>query len=86
MKKILVSCLESSANLHFGEVFKELKNYGEFEICGIFDKKFGTPLYDSKEFSVMGFVEILPLIFKAKRAMNELCELAKSCDKILLNR
>lgn len=84
MKKILVTALESSANLHFGYVFDELKKLQDIEICGIFDKKFGTPLYESKEFSAMGFVEILPLILKAKKAINELVEIAKTCDGILL--
>ncbi|ABK81845.1 lipid-A-disaccharide synthase [Campylobacter fetus] len=79
--KILVSCLEASANLHLEEVLKYL---GDTEICGIFDKKFGEPLYDSKEFSAMGFVEILPLIFKAKKALKQMVKLAKNCDKVLL--
>ncbi|ANE35371.1 lipid A disaccharide synthase [Campylobacter iguaniorum] len=79
--KILVSCLEPSANLHFKEVLKHLENA---EICGIFDSKLGEPLYDSKEFSAMGFVEILPLILKAKRALKQMVELAKTCDKVLL--
>ncbi|QQF52848.1 lipid-A-disaccharide synthase [Campylobacter fetus subsp. venerealis] len=79
--KILVSCLETSANLHLEEVLKYL---GDTEIYGIFDKKFGEPLYDSKEFSAMGFVEILPLIFKAKKALKQMVKLAKNCDKVLL--
>lgn len=79
--KILVSCLEPSANLHFKEVLKYLK---DSQICGIFDSKLGEPLYDSKEFSAMGFVEILPLILKAKRALKQMVSLAKTCDKVLL--
>ena len=40
MKRILVSCLENSANLHFEQIYNSLgtKNY---EFVGIFDKKFG---------------------------------------------
>ncbi len=34
------------------------------------------PLYSSHEFCAMGFVEVLPLIFKAKRAIKELVSLA----------
>lgn len=79
--KILVSSLEASANLHLKEVLANLK---EVQICGIFDRRFGDALYDSKEFSAMGFVEILPLIFKAKRALKQMVELARSCDKVLL--
>lgn len=78
---LLVSCLESSANLHLGHVLKYLPNV---KLSGIFDTKFGKALYDSKEFSAMGFVEVLPLIFKAKKAMNEMLELAKDADAILL--
>ncbi|WP_096022973.1 lipid-A-disaccharide synthase [Campylobacter lanienae] len=79
--KILVSSLEASANLHLKEILTHLDGV---EICGIFDKRFGAALYDSKEFSAMGFVEILPLIFKAKRALKQMVELAKTCDKVLL--
>lgn len=38
--------------------------------------KINKPLYSSHEFSAMGFVEVLPLIFKAKRAIKELTSLA----------
>jgi lipid-A-disaccharide synthase len=78
--KILVSSLEPSANLHLNEILKREK----FEIVGIFDEKFGTPLYSSKEFSVMGFIDVIPKIFKAKEAIKELASLSKNCDKVLL--
>jgi len=78
--KILVSSLEPSANLHLGEILKK----EQFEIVGIFDEKFGNPLYSSKEFSVMGFIDVIPKIFKAKEAIKELAFLSKSCDKVLL--
>lgn len=81
MKKLLISCLEPSANLHFGEVLKYLQNY---ELKGIFDPKFGMPYMKSEDFSAMGFVEILPLIFKAKRAIKEMVKLARECDHVLL--
>ena len=79
--KILVSSLEASANLHLKEVLTHLDNV---QICGIFDKRFGDALYDSKEFSAMGFVEILPLIFKAKKALKQMVELARDYDRVLL--
>lgn len=79
--KILVSSLEPSANLHLGYILKNLENY---ELKGIFDPKFGKPLLASSEFSAMGFVEVLPLIFKAKRAIKEMVNLAKECDTVLL--
>ena len=34
------------------------------------------PIYNSHEFSAMGFVEVLPLIFKAKKAISKLTQLA----------
>ncbi len=78
--KLLISALEPSANLHLAPILKEL----EAEIIGIFDTRFGTPLYDTREFSVMGFWDVLPKIFKAKEAIKELVFLAKEADSILL--
>nr|WP_315056117.1 DUF354 domain-containing protein [uncultured Campylobacter sp.] len=83
--KYLISCLEPSANLHFKGVFEHLKKLDPAcEICGIFDEKLGSPIYKSSEFSAMGFVEILPLILKAKRAMAQMTRLAAECDRVLL--
>ncbi len=78
--KILVSSLEPSANLHLGEILKK----ENFEIVGIFDEKFGEPLYSSGEFAVMGFIDVLPKILKAKEAIKKLAILSKECDKVLL--
>ncbi|MDA3049654.1 lipid-A-disaccharide synthase [Campylobacter sp. JMF_02 ED1] len=84
----LISCLEPSANLHFSEVLREILALDKnAKIYGIFGEEFsahGEPLYKSSEFSAMGFVEIIPLIFKAKRALKQMCELAKNCDVVLL--
>lgn len=83
--KYLISCLEPSANLHFKEVLAHIKKLDPAcEICGIFDEKLGSPIYKSSEFSAMGFVEILPLILKAKRAMAQMTRLAAECDRVLL--
>ena len=83
--KYLISCLEPSANLHFKEVLAHLKKLDPAcEICGIFDEKLGSPIYKSSEFSAMGFIEILPLILKAKRAMAQMTRLATECDRVLL--
>jgi len=78
--KLLISSLEPSANLHLGEILKR----SNFEIVGIFDEKFGEPLYSSKEFSVMGFFDVLPKILKAKEAIKKMAEISKTCDKVLL--
>ena len=80
MKSFIVCALEPSANLHLKEVLRAYqKEYGKFELCGIYDEalseEFGLssrPLYSAHEFGAMGFVEVLPFIFKAKRAMGEL--------------
>ena len=83
--KYLISCLEPSANLHFKEVLAHLKRLDPAcEICGIFDEKLGAPIYKSSEFSAMGFIEILPLILKAKRAIAQMTRLAAECDRVLL--
>ncbi|MSN95652.1 lipid-A-disaccharide synthase [Campylobacter sp. FMV-PI01] len=81
MKNILVSCLEPSANLHLSGILKFARNY---KLEGIFDPKFGKPLISSSEFCAMGFVEVLPLIFKAKKAIKNMVNLAKNSDEILL--
>lgn len=93
MKTFLVCALEPSANLHLKEILKVYKeNFKDFNLLGIYDetlsKEFGLnskPLYSSHEFSAMGFIEILPLIFKAKRAIKELVNLsfAQKIDAIL---
>ena len=83
--KYLISCLEPSANLHFKEVLAHLKKLDPAcEICGIFDEKLGSPIYKSSEFSAMGFIEILPLILKARRAVAQMTRLAAECDRVLL--
>jgi lipid-A-disaccharide synthase len=78
--KLLIASLEPSANLHLGEILKREK----FDIVGIFDEKFGDSLYSSKEFAVMGFLDVLPKIKKAKEAIKKMAKLSKSCDKVLL--
>lgn len=86
MYHYLITALEPSANLHLKELLKAMSaEVGEanLSVFGIYDenlcKEFAfvnKPLYSSHEFSAMGFVEVLPLIFKAKRAIKELTRLA----------
>ncbi|EPO4956475.1 lipid-A-disaccharide synthase, partial [Campylobacter jejuni] len=84
MKTFLVCALEPSANLHLKEVLKAYKkDFGEFELYGIYDESLcqeftlnSKPLYSSHEFSAMGFIEVLPLIFKAKEAIKKLVNLS----------
>ncbi len=81
MKKILISALEPSANLHLKPI---LDIIGDYDIEGIFDPKFAKPLYSSSDFSVMGFIDILSKIKKAKKAIKEMSTLSLHCDKVLL--
>ncbi|OCX42659.1 lipid-A-disaccharide synthase [Campylobacter ornithocola] len=93
MKFFLVCALEPSANLHLREVLKAYKKeYKEFDLIGIYDESLceefnlkSKPLYSSHEFSAMGFIEVLPLIFKAKKAIKELVNLSltQKIDAIL---
>ena len=78
---LLISALEPSANLHLEPLLHEIP---DIQISGIFDPKFGTPLYASSEFSVMGFLDVLPKIFKAKEAIREMVFLSKEVDTVLL--
>ena len=79
--RLFVSAIEASSNLHL----KELLNYGDdVELCGAFSKELGEPLYDAKEFSVMGFLDVLPKILKAREAIKELAFVASECDQVLL--
>ncbi|TQR32327.1 lipid-A-disaccharide synthase [Campylobacter sp. MIT 99-7217] len=88
MKTFLVCALEPSANLHLKELLKAYKKeFGEFDLVGIYDESLceefclrSKPLYSSHEFSAMGFVEILPLVFKAKKACKELVSLVMQSE------
>ncbi|OPX41393.1 MAG: lipid-A-disaccharide synthase [Desulfobacteraceae bacterium 4484_190.3] len=82
--KILVSALEFSANLHLKEILKYQNN--KLELFGIFDKFLSDnkPLYDLREFSIMGFVDVLSKILKSYKAIKELALLSKDVDKVLL--
>lgn len=82
MNKLLVSCLEPSANLHLGEVLRYLDK--DYKLVGIFDECFGDPIYKSSEFSAMGFTQVLPLVLKAKHAIKQMTNLARECDTVLL--
>jgi lipid-A-disaccharide synthase len=78
---LLISSLEPSANLHLEPILERLKDTA---VSGIFDERFGTPLYRSSEFSVMGIMDVLPKIFKAKEAIKEMVFLADFSDTVLL--
>lgn len=79
--KLLVSALEPSANLHLEPILKGLDKY---EIFGIFDERFGKPLMSSKAFSIMGFLDALPKIRKAKYAIKIMTRMSFFVDKVVL--
>ena len=80
--KILVCAMEASSNIHL----KELKKYldEDIELVGVFDKELGNPLYDLTALAIMGIVDALKKLRFFFKLRDELVELAKDCDKILL--
>lgn len=79
--KLLVSALEPSANLHLEPILNALE---QCEIYGIFDERFGKPLMPSRAFSIMGFLDALPKIRKAKKAIKIMARMSFFVDKVLL--
>ena len=81
--KLLVSALEPSSNLHLKEV---LKHTQDIELIGIFDKtiKNNTPLYDISQMAIMGVVDAIKKLRWFYKVADEMVELAKEADKILL--
>lgn len=79
--KILVSAMEASSNVHL----KELKKYlDDVEFLGVFDKELGNPLYDLTSLAIMGFVDAIKKLRFFFKLRDELVDLAKDCDKVLL--
>ena len=81
--KLLVSALEPSSNLHLKEVLKYTQ---DLELIGIFDKniKEDKPLYDISEMAIMGVVDALKKLRWFFKVADEMVELAKEADKVLL--
>lgn len=81
--KLLVSALEPSSNLHLKEV---LKHTQDVELTGIFEKSIdeGTPLYDISEMAIMGIVDAIKKLRWFFKVADEMVELARDADKILL--
>ncbi len=80
--KVLVCAMESSSNLHLKELKKHLNN--DIEFLGVFDKELGNPLYDLSQLAIMGFVDALKKLRFFFKLRDELVDLAKDCDKVLL--
>jgi lipid-A-disaccharide synthase len=80
--KLLVSALEHSANVHLRYLVKELG--ADVHLSGIFDESLGESIVDLRSTAIMGFVDALtklPFFFRLK---DQMVELAKDVDKVLL--
>ncbi len=80
--KLLVCAMEASSNIHL----KELKKYlnDDVELVGVFDKELGNPLYDLTALAIMGIVDALKKLRFFFKLRDELVDLAKDSDKVLL--
>lgn len=79
---LLISALEHSANVHLKYLVKELGS--EVHLSGIFDSSLGESIVDLRSTSIMGFVDALkklPFFFDLK---DQMVELAREADKVLL--
>lgn len=81
MKKILVSALEPSSNVHLRELKQHLPN---IEFIGIFDEDLGTPLYSPKNFSTMGFLDVIKKIKFFYSSNKKMAQLSHMADLVLL--
>ena len=80
--KLLVCAMEASSNIHLKELKKYLNN--DVELVGVFDKELGNPLYDLTALAIMGIVDALKKLRFFFKLRDELVDLAKDCDKVLL--
>ena len=80
--KLLVSALEHSANVHLRYLLKELGE--DVELCGIFDASLGESIVDLRSTAIMGFVDALKKLRFFFRLKDQMVELAKDVDKVLL--
>ncbi len=82
MQKILVSALEHSANIHLTSLKKELGD--DVELVGIFTKELGNPIVDLRSLAIMGIVDALKKLRFFFKLADEMVELSKDVDKVLL--
>lgn len=79
--KILVSALETSSNLHLRELSKHMQGV---EWSGIYEFEDERGLYTPKDFSVMGFGDVIKKIFFFKRVLKEMLQLSEQAHQVLL--
>ncbi len=91
---LLVSALEPSSSYHLKVLMKTLDSFlncPKITLFGIFDLSLlegltnitGTPLYSPKDFSVMGFSDVLKKISFLLKARQEMLILSKKTDLVL---
>jgi len=80
--KILISALEHSANIHLKEIIDRSPN--SVEISGIFSSELGNPIVDMRSVSIMGISDAVKKIRFFLNLANEMVELSKDADKVLL--
>lgn len=80
--KLLVCAMETSSNIHLKELKKHLND--DIEFVGVFDKQLGKPLYDLSSLAIMGFVDAIKKLRFFFKLRDELIDLAKDCEKVLL--
>ena len=80
--KLLVCAMEASSNIHLKELKKYLSH--DVKLVGVFDKELGNPLYDLTALAIMGIVDALKKLRFFFKLRDELVDLAKDCDKVLL--
>lgn len=80
--KILVSALEHSANIHLKSLKKELSETTEF--IGTFDRELGESIIDLRSLAIMGFVDAIKKLRFFIKLNNQMVELARDADKVLL--
>ncbi|WP_104744143.1 lipid-A-disaccharide synthase [Helicobacter acinonychis] len=80
MPTILVSALETSSNVHLEELRRNLpKNY---RFIGVFEGS--GALYSPREFSIMGFRDVIGRLGFLFKVHKEMIQLAKQADMVLL--
>ncbi|WP_187863595.1 lipid-A-disaccharide synthase [Helicobacter pylori] len=80
MPTILVSALEASSNIHLEELRRNLPK--DYRFIGVFESK--EALYSPREFSVMGFRDVIGRLGFLLKAHKEMVQLAKQADMVLL--
>ena len=80
--KLLVSALEHSANVHLKSLQKELGE--DVEFIGIFNSDLGEPIVDLRSLAIMGIVDALKKLRFFFKLADEMLDLAKDADKVLL--